>query len=388
MFTLAARVRLQAGPSAWMVVGRPLLASLVLLALGAGVWGGLLRAGAAWPLAWGPWVPQAASFHAALMLCAGMGSLIAIERAVAVKRRWAFAAPVASGLAGVLILLGDPQAAAGFACMAALLLVAVHAEVLRRQRAVHTGLLLVAALAWTVGNGLWALGAELAAVLPWWFVLPVLTIAAERLEMTRLRRRHALAEPLLLGVVAALLGGAAMNTLAAGPADAAWHLLAAPPAWRAAGGVLFGSALVGLALWCAMFDIARRTVLADGLPRYMAVCLLTAYAWLAVAGAAWVGTALGCPGRDLALHALGLGFIASMVMAHAPVVLPAVARIKLLYGPWFYGPLVLLNGSLLLRFAGGWARPGWLTAGAEGNALALAAFGLTLLGAAWAWRRR
>jgi len=347
---------------AFLVAG-PLLAAIA---------GGLLRAGADWPgLLGSPLVGQAAGFHAALMLSAFLGAVIAIERAVAVKLRWAFAAPVAAGGSGVFMLMGRFDAAALLGVAAALVSVAVHLVVLKRQRAGHTALLLVASLSWLVGNVLFAAGQGLVATLPWWFLLPVLTIAAERLEMTRLTRRHALAYPVLLTVVAALLAGAAMSA-------------AAP----VAGGVLFGAALSALALWFGLFDIARRTLFAHGLARYMAVCLLAGYAWLAVAGIAWVGMVLGGAGRDLALHALGLGFIVSMVMGHAPVILPAVARVKLLFGPWFYAPLLALHGSLLLRSIGGLGHADLRTLGAELNAAALALFVATLLGSGIAWRLR
>jgi uncharacterized protein involved in response to NO len=120
----------------------------------------------------------------------------------------------------------------------------------------------------------------------------------------------------------------------------------------------------------------------------MAVCLLAGYAWLGVAGVAWAATDLGLPLRDSALHALGLGFIVSMMMAHAPVILPAVARVKLHFGGWFYLPLALLHGSLLVRLAGGYADPRWRADGAALNALALALFGAVVVGSAVAARRR
>jgi hypothetical protein len=152
--------------------------------------------------------------------------------------------------------------------------------------------------------------------------------------------------------------------------------------------VLFGAALLALAAWLLVFDIARRTVRARGLPRYMAVCLLGGYAWLALGGLAWAATALGWPARDLALHALGLGFIASMVMGHAPVILPAIARVKLLFGSWFYLPLAALHLSLALRLVLGWHDFAWRAQGALLNALALALFAATAAGATLAWRRQ
>lgn len=117
-----------------------------------------------------------------------------------------------------------------------------------------------------------------------------------------------------------------------------------------------GAALLALALWLACFDIARRTLRAPGLRRYMAVCLLARYAWLAVGGAAWAAMAQGAPARDAAFHALGLGFAMSMVMAHAPVILPALARVKVEFGGAFYLPLGLLHASLALGPGRGPAR--------------------------------
>jgi len=61
-------------------------------------------------------------------------------------------------------------------------------------------------------------------------------------------------------------------------------------------------------------DVARRTVRATGLTRYVAVCLLSGYAWLACASVLLlVGDASpGGAQRDAALHALALGVVLTM----------------------------------------------------------------------------
>jgi hypothetical protein len=359
-------------PSLAAVVGRPALLALVATSLLFGVLGGLLRAGVAWPgLPVSASIGQAALAHAALMMCGFLGTVVAIERAVALKRRSAFAAPFASGIAGALLLAGHAGAAAWLWVVAGCLFVGVSVAVMARQAAAHTALLLVAALAWLLGNLLFALGRAGAVVFPWWFAFVVLTIAAERLEMTRLMRRHRLAQPWLHGLLFTLIAAAALSAVE-----------------PVAGGVAYGAALAALAVWLGVFDIARRTALAHGLSRYMAVCLLSGYAWLGIAGVGWASMALGGPARDLALHALGLGFIVSMVMGHAPVILPAVARVKLLFGPWFYAPLILLHASLVLRLAGGLSNLELRAAAAALNALALAMFALIVIGSAIAWRLR
>jgi len=214
-----------------------------------------------------------------------------------------------------------------------------------------------------------ALGAQAAVVIPWWFSFLVLTVAAERLEMTRLMRRRRGAATALLVCVGLLLAGAAA--------------FAVSPRW---GGWLYGMSLAALAAWLVCFDIARRTVASDGLSRYMAVCLLSGYAWLGVSGFAWMATAMGYAVRDVALHALGLGFLFSMMLGHAPVILPALLRVKLLFGEFFYVPLALLHASLAVRLFWGPFDFSMLRGGAAGNAAAIAIFAATMVGAAVAWR--
>src|SRR5690606_29925327 len=55
------------------------------------------------------------------------------------------------------------------------------------------------------------------------------------------------------------------------------------------------------------------------------------------------------PAYDAVVHAVFLGFTLSMIMAHAPVILPAVLGRPLPYRPVFYVPVVLLHASLALR---------------------------------------
>jgi hypothetical protein len=57
------------------------------------------------------------------------------------------------------------------------------------------------------------------------------------------------------------------------------------------GGLAFGAALVLLAAWLALFDMARVTVRTQGLSRYMALALLAGYVWLGIGGVAWAASA-------------------------------------------------------------------------------------------------
>ena len=117
-----------------------------------------------------------------------------------------------------------------------------------------------------------------------------------------------------------------------------WHIVSGilGPAWLAA---------------AVVFTVLHRMVRSVGLPRYMACCLLAGYGWLVVVGGIWLlqGPVYSGPGYDAMMHAVFLGFVMSMIMAHAPTILPAVLRRPLPYRPIMYLPAALLHVSLLAR---------------------------------------
>jgi len=110
------------------------------------------------------------------------------------------------------------------------------------------------------------------------------------------------------------------------------------------------------------------------------VALLAGYGWLAAGGVAWIALALGAAGaRDVALHAVALGFVFSMILGHAPIVIPAVARARVRFHAGFYVPLVLLHASLFVRLVLAPAHPSWRAASGIGNAAAIALFAVILV---------
>jgi hypothetical protein len=334
--------------------GRAPLLVLGFLALLAGVAGGLARLGFALP------APAAGvAWHGALMASAFFGTLISLERAVALGRPWAYGAPLACGLGGAALLLGHGPAAFVLFIAGAALLAAASAVIYFKQRALHTGVLVLGAAALAVANLGLALGAPLEASALGWIVFFTLTIGGERLELSRLVRPPRAARLAFATIAVALLAAAL-----------------AAPWWMDAALRAAGALLLVLAAWLARYDIASRTVRASGLTRYIALCLLLGYAWLALGGAA---LALGTQ-WDAALHAILLGFVFSMVFGHAPVILPAVLRLRFPYHALLYAPLALLHVTLALRVAGDLAQsPALRAAGGAGNAAALALFILAVV---------
>jgi hypothetical protein len=323
--------------------------ALAAASLVAGIGGGRARLGAA------PAFAAMAVPHAALMIGGFLATVIALERAVALGVRWAYAAPFVSGAGAIALIAGMPQWAIAPWLLAPIAFVAANIAIARKQLALHTAMFVVAAGCWAAGNALFAFASPQAAIAPW-FTFLVLTIAAERLEMTRLMKRTRFSRAAFALAAAILLVGAFTSQ------------------W------LFGVGLLAMAAWLAAYDIARRTLWTSGFARYSAVALIAGYGWLAVAGAAWSLAHAGLPlSRDLALHALGLGFVFSMIMAHGPVIIPAVARIRMRFTAFFYLPLAALHASLLLRLVAGHADFELRRAGGILNALAVALFAAILI---------
>ncbi|MDP5238183.1 hypothetical protein Q9Q94_01500 [Uliginosibacterium sp. 31-16] len=224
--------------------------------------------------------------------------------------------------------------------------------------------LAIAAIAWLLGNLLWWGSGSLIAAVPAWSAFLILTIAGERLELSRfVPTSHA--SRVAFGAITTLL---LLSATAAGIYPEALNT--------------YALALLLLAGWLLRYDIARRTVRMQGLTRYMAVCLLSGYLWLGVAAVLGLagGLASGSLLRDAALHALLLGFVFAMVFGHAPVIVPALTRLRLRWHAGFYLPLVLLHGSLALRVLSVWSGEfAWRQWGGLGNALVLLLFVVMVL---------
>lgn len=290
--------------------------------------------------------------HGMLLVLGFVGTLISLERAVALGHRAGYLAPGLLGAAALLLVsplslgIGKAVLLAGSVAMAS-----VYVPLWRRQRDDAVLVQVLGAVLAVGAATLWLGGVPVPRLLPWLVGFVVLTIAGERLELARIamgaqagRAMVLLSATLLVVVTASLL----------------WPVVATP---------LLGLALSGLVGWLVVHDVARRTVRSAGLTRFMAVSMLAGYLWLAVAAGVWL---LGGPATegvryDAVVHAVFLGFTLSMIMAHAPVILPAVLRRPLRYHPVFLVPAALLHGSLALRLWAGDAlglRLAWQVGGA------------------------
>jgi hypothetical protein len=310
----------------------PLLATGVLVLIAA-TCGGLARLGVALPH--DPKVTLVA-FHGPLMVAGFLGTVIGLERAVALGRLWAYGGPLATAVGAIGVIAGLDGGPLALTVGSGWL-VAVYAAILGRQSAMPTAVMGLGAVLWLAGQGLWLAGSPLHAVAPWWAAFLTLTIAGERLELSRLTAFAPTRPTAFVALVAAVVAGLVIGTIEPD-----------------LGARLVGLAYVSLAAWLWRRDIARRTVRQSGLTRFVAVALLAGYAWLGVSGLlalVWGGVPAG-PRYDAILHAVFVGFVFSMIFGHAPIIFPAVLGPMVSYRPAFYAHLGLLHVGLVMRVAG------------------------------------
>ncbi|HEU5287298.1 MAG TPA: hypothetical protein VFV20_02755 [Candidatus Limnocylindria bacterium] len=342
------------------------LAALALIAAG---WGGLSRLGLA------PAAPtDVATYHGALMVSSFIGTLIGLERAIVMRRRWSYAAPILSASAAVALIVGAGGGTAGL-LVAGAALAFLAGTVIGAPSSPGTAIVVMSAgaVAWLVGAVLWWQGSAAFRSMPWWSAFLILTIAAERMELARALRPSGTASAILV-LAATTFAAGTMLTLV----DLAIGLRIA------------GAGALVLGLWLALRDRPPAAARMSGLPRFIATAMPLAYAWLAVA-AFFMITYDGIPSGlryDAMVHALFAGFVMSMIFAHGPIVVPAVIGTAIAYRRALYAPLAILEVSVALRVIGdALGRGDVRDAGAIGIALAVVSF-MAVMGTSIRMRRQ
>ncbi|MBT3341496.1 MAG: hypothetical protein HN712_27330 [Gemmatimonadetes bacterium] len=340
----------------WLALLRfPVLASAMALLL-TGVAAGLARLDWSVPLMD---TPARAGLHGGLMISGFLGTLIGLERAVALGHFRGYLGPLLTGIGGLSLIAGAPPVfAIGLITAGSALLSTALLPFLARQFTIHQTIITIGAVLWTIGNGLWWHGWPLYAVTPWWMGFLLFTIAGERLELSRLLQ-------LSVSAYAGFLGGLSLFVCGILVKSYGQYALSVLPSHGARmlglGDAILGLGMLAIAAWLMHFDMARRALKQPGLHRYVAVALLVGYGWLAFGGAvaliaivhpAGPDALIVGPIYDATIHAFTIGFVLAMIFGHGPLVFPAVLGIPITFHRAFYLPLLVLNGGLLLRLLG------------------------------------
>ena len=224
---------------------------LIPLAFGAGsllvgLWVGLARLGLTLPGG----MPALAEFHGALMISGFLGTVISLERAVAIGQWWGYTAPTLSAIGAAALIVGAPVFAGGAFLLAGIALTFISATIVMRQPALFTVILTVAAACWIGGTLAWLEGAPAAYVAGWWLAFLVLTIAAERLELSRLLSPPRSSQLTFIFATALIIIGVVRGELAGATAP------------------FSGVGLLAVTAWLVKHDIAQRTIRLSGQARF------------------------------------------------------------------------------------------------------------------------
>ena len=301
------------------------------------------------------------NLHGPLMIFGFLGTVIGLERAVALQtdrgRFWPYVAPlsaIAGGVSAILTARGilpemtllselgvwNAQRAIPSLLWAGSMvtLLGVYLFVAtRRQLTAPVLIEILSAAVGAVGVLLWGKGYEIGAIVHWWLAFIILTILAERLELAHILFRGK-------GLDTRIVAESALFTVTLTVAT----LL--PPL----GFPLMGAALLLLVADVGWHDVARKLVRSTGLPRFSAAAMLAAYTYAAIAALTWVFIPHVFSGYtyDVTVHSITIGFTLSMIVAHAPVIMPAVIRRDIPYHPVSWLLLAAIHVALLVRIFG------------------------------------
>ncbi len=292
-----------------------------------GMFSGLGRFGVMMP------IPEAYVHHGAIMVGGFLGSLIALEKVIPLRKKIFYLGPLVSASSILVFIFGSFQWAVVMLIVASVLFIVVYAAYLRKQFTLYLWLALVGAGCWLVGNVLLLSERFYPIAFPWWMGFLLFTIVSERLELSKFLPVSQLQKTILLGLLGLFLVGLTLP----------FHGIGTFPS---------GVSMVLISAWLMRYDVIRITLKKDGLVRFTAVALLCGYVALMLEGVFLIMLKEATLGYDILVHTFFLGFVFSMIFAHGPIILPGVLGLTVKpYHPLLYVPLIGLLLSLLLRIS-------------------------------------
>lgn len=303
----------------------------VLLALVLGILAGLFRMG--WILP----VSEIIMQHGVIMIGSFLGTLIILERVVALKQNWMYGIPIISGISIFLFWFGQNQLAMISISIGSFGLIYIYYYLVTKYKEVYYYIMGIGAIGWLVGNVILIVNPLYPAAVPWWMAFILFTIVGERMELNKFLPEKKYKTPLLLASIIIYTIGLIMPDI---------HNLNI-------GESISGVGLTLIAIWLFKYDIARKTIKTHGIHKYTGSLLLTGYSWLLLTGIILFLGWKAPLAYDAVLHSFFLGFTFFMIFAHAPIIFPGVAGLSFRpYHPTLYIWTVLLFITLSGRIIG------------------------------------
>lgn len=318
---------------------------LVVVILTIGLWAGLDSLGWQFASSNDPTTAQ----HGPLMISGFVGSVIALERAIALvifdhkrhgifQRVLSWLVPLAN-IAGSLLLLSPSSNLTGhwIITAASIGLLVIELRILDLTPGLHTLLKAVGAGGWAFGNLLWLSEIQFSALLPAWAMFVILTFIGERFELDRIPS----VRPWVLAVFYAGTGLVIAGALLS-PLNTDWAIRSS------------GLGALILALWLVKFDIARNSIQMTGLSRFSALAVIASFGWLGLYGLLALRFGFTAQGGIYAaeIHSLFIGFAGGMILGQTPVILPAFLGFRAIYHDGLMPMAIGLQLALAVRIFG------------------------------------
>lgn len=314
-----------------------LLLPIAIFSLLIGIYVGLLRIGWQLPI----WHGMPISHHGVIMVGSFLGSLISLERVVTLKSKLPLLIPTIMLASMPILLLQNSNLAFQMLILGSLGYAIISIQIAIKYKLAGDFLILSGAFFQLIANIVLYQTNSYPLAFAGWMLFLTFTIVGERLNLTRflpVTKRDKIELYVWLGLLVLSSGF--------------YHFGLA---------ILVGLSFIGIAQWLVRNDIALINIKKNGQFKFLGYALLGAYLWLFLSGIISLQR-IGNPFLyDALLHSFFVGFVLSMIMAHAPIIFPSILKINVKpYHPIFYVWLALLHIGLFMRVLGDFVQDGWL----------------------------
>lgn len=306
-------------------MNKRLIFPFIIFSLVAAIWAGWIRIG--WRLP----VSNVAAQHGSLMVNSFLASLIFLERAVSFRNRWILFIPFLNALSAVAFAFN--LTAAGQMCLiiGSIGFTGIILYFIFRFREAYYFVFLTGAFCLLAGNIILYKTNFYPGVVVWWMGFLLFTIVGERLELSRFLPLSDFKKMLLWICLSAVL------------LSVIWP-------FHMKGTIFLAVAFALTATWLLRYDMAKHSIRLKGQHRYSGLLLITGYFWLLITSGFLIFENRLAFGYDAVLHSFFIGFVFSMIFSHAPIILPAVAKLHIkIYRPFLYVWFILLQVTLAVR---------------------------------------
>ena len=260
-----------------------------------------------------------------------LGTLIALEKIIPLKRKILYLIPVLSGGSIFLFIVGLGNYALLCLLIASFGLNVVFFIYWTRERSLIYLLMVVGAGCWLIGNILLLRTHFYPISISWWMAFVLLVITAERLELMKFLPVSQSKKNIFIALLILFLAGCVLS-------------------FHYNGNYLTGLALMGISVWLMKYDVIGINLKREGLVKYIGIALLSGYTALLLSGMLLIVLSEKSMGYDATLHSFFIGFVLAMIFAHGPIILPGVLGISLKpYHSFFYFWLLMLHLSWIIR---------------------------------------